>query len=177
MKTLLLMRHAKSDWNADYGSDHERPLSGRGERSARLMGRLLKGMKVVPDHVISSTAVRAKTTAHLAAETGDWGCPIDLEPGFYGTGPGTVIELVSSAPDVDRLMIVGHQPTWSMVLHHLTGARAEMKTASVAVIEVMAYEWSELPEVSGVLSALHHPRPFFGSEWDDLPGLSGVSYE
>lgn len=172
MKTLLLMRHAKSDWDADYGSDHDRPLNGRGERSARLMGRLVRGMDLVPEHVISSTAARAETTARLASDSGDWGCPIDLEPGLYGTGPGAVIEIASAAPDVERLMIVGHQPTWSMVLHHLTGARADMKTASVAVIDLMADNWAELPEISGVLAALHHPRPYFGSEWDDVAGSS-----
>lgn len=168
MKTLLLMRHAKSDWNADYGSDHERPLNHRGERSARLMGRLLGGMDLVPDHVIASTAVRARTTAQMASESGEWGCPIDLEPDLYGTGPETVLEVASRAPDVERLMIVGHQPTWSMVLHRLTGARADMKTASVAVVDLMVYDWSELPEMTGVLAALHNPRSFFGSEWDDV---------
>jgi phosphohistidine phosphatase len=170
VKTLLLMRHAKSDWNADYGSDHERPLNGRGERSARLMGRLVKGMDLVPQHVVSSTAVRARTTARLASEAGGWGSSMVLEPDLYGTGPESVISIGAAAPDVERLMLVGHQPTCSMVVYRLTGARVDMRTASVAVIEVMAGQWSELPELAGVLAGLHHPRSFFGSEWDDVPG-------
>lgn len=173
MKTLLIMRHAKSDWNADYGSDHERPLNGRGERSARLMGRLLSGMDLHPQHIVSSTAVRARNTASLASETGVWGSSMVLDPDLYGTDAESVISIAASAPDVERLMLVGHQPTWSMVVHRLTGERADIKTASVAVIEVMADQWSELPDVSGVLTGLHHPRPLFGSEWDDVPG-SGV---
>lgn len=170
MKTLMLMRHAKSDWNADYGSDHDRPLSNRGVRSARLMGRLMAGIGTVPHHVISSTAVRAQTTAQLASEAGGWGCPIDLEADLYGTGPETVMDVACRAPDVERLMIVGHQPTWSMVLHRLTGARADMKTASVAIVDLMIFDWSDLPETTGVLAALHNPRSFFGSEWDDVQG-------
>jgi len=167
MRTLLLMRHAKSDWDADYAADIDRPLNKRGKRSARLMGRLLQGMALVPDHIISSPAVRARVTAQLAAEAGDWGCPIVAEPDLYGGGPETVVSVAAGAPDVERLMLVGHQPTWSMALARLTGARADMKTASVAVIETTARDWADLPEVVCDLAALHHPRPFFGSEWDD----------
>jgi phosphohistidine phosphatase len=167
MATLLLMRHAKSDWDASYGADHDRPLNERGIRSARLMGRFVSGADLVPDLVISSTALRAATTAQLAAESGAWDCPIDLEPGFYGTGPVTVLELASEAPNVERLLLVGHQPTWSMLVRRLTGARADMKTASVAVIDLMIETWAELLTARGTLTSLHHPRSYFGSEWDD----------
>jgi len=164
------MRHAKSDWHADYGQDHDRPLNARGERSARLMGRLLVRMGLVPDRAISSSAVRALTTVRLAAEAGSWPTPIDVEPDFYGTGPGTVLEVASRAPDVDRLMLVGHQPTWSMVVQQLTGAAADMKTASVAVVDLIIDDWADLLDVSGVLVALYRPRHFFDSEWDDVGG-------
>ena len=166
MKTLLLMRHAKSDWDADYGADHERPLSERGVRSARLMGRLVAGLNLMPDHVLSSTATRARTTVKVAAEAGEWECPIVLAEGLYGSGPGTVLALAVAAPPVDRLMLVGHQPTWSMILHRLTGARAEMKTASLAVVDLMIEDWPELEDAQGVLVSLHQPRPYFGSQWD-----------
>ena len=160
------MRHAKSDWDADYGSDHERPLNDRGVRSARLMGRLVAGLDMIPDHVISSTAVRARTTAALASDAGTWETGIALEAGFYGSGPEAVLELAAESPDVERLMIVGHQPTWGMLVNRLTGAVADMKTASVATIELMIDGWDELPGAQGVLSSLHHPRPYFGSQWD-----------
>lgn len=166
MKTLLLLRHGKSDWDADYAGDHQRPLSKRGIRSARLIGRLVAGVDLVPDRVISSTALRAASTAELASASGGWGAPIDLEDGFYGTGPDTVLGLVSRAAG-DRLLIVGHQPTWSMVGRRLTGAVAEMKTASLASIELMIDSWSDLQEAHGSLSLLIHPRQFFGSQWDD----------
>ena len=169
MRTLMLMRHAKSDWDASYGADHDRPLSQRGVRSAHLMGRVIAGAELIPDLVISSTAIRARTTAQLAAESGAWACSIDLEPGFYGTAPNTVLTLASKAPDVDRLMLVGHQPTWSLLVEKLTGARADMKTASVAIIDMMIETWAELETVQGILISLHHPRAYFGSEWDDAP--------
>ena len=166
MKTLLLMRHAKSDWDADYGVDHERPLNDRGVRSARLMGRLIAGLDLTPNHVMRSTAVRARTTAALASEFGGWETQIGLESGFYGSGPEAVLDIATGAPNVDRLMLVGHQPTWGMLLNRLTGAVADMKTASVAAIAFMIDDWVDLDKAQGVLTSLQHPKPFFGSQWD-----------
>ena len=128
MKTLLLMRHAKSDWDASYGSDHERPLNDRGIRSAKLMGRLVAGLEMTA----------------LASDAGNWQAAIALESGLYGTGPEGALELAAGSHDVDRLMLVGHQPTWGMLVNRLTGAVADMKTASVAEINL----------------------PYFGSQWD-----------
>lgn len=166
MKTLLLMRHAKSDWDADYSADHERPLNDRGLRSARLMGRLIAGLDLTPNHVMSSTAVRARTTAALASDAGDWRAHIDLESGFYGSGPEAVLDIAALSPNVERLMLVGHQPTWGMIVNRLTGAVADMKTASVAAIAFMIDDWGDLGGAQGVLTSLQHPRPYFGSQWD-----------
>ena len=162
MKTLLLMRHAKSDWDADYGSDHDRPLNERGLRSARLMGRVLTEEDLVPDLIISSTAVRAKKTAELAIEAGGWSSEIRLDRSLYDEGPRGVLTVGASAPDVDGLMLVGHQPTWSMLVSALTGERAEMKTAAVAVIELDIESWADLPGASGTLTRVLEPR---SREW------------
>lgn len=166
MRTLLVMRHAKSDWDSGAGSDHDRPLAGRGVRSARLMGRLLTGLDVAPGYVLSSTAIRARSTAALAAEAGGWDAPVVLEPGFYGGSVDSVLGLAAGAPPVDRLMVVGHEPVWSALVARLTGTRVTIKTATVAVIAVDGDGWASLPETTGGLVALHHPRDYFGSEWD-----------
>lgn len=166
MRQLLLMRHAKSDWDADYGRDHDRPLNERGVRSAKLMGRFLAGNDLVPGFVISSTAVRARTTAQLAADAGSWDAGIRLERGLYEEGPSGVIALASAAPDVERLMLVGHQPTWSGLVAVLAGERVEMKTASVALIALEIDRWSDLAGETGELEAVHYPRDHFGGRWD-----------
>ena len=167
MRQILAMRHAKSDWDADFASDHDRPLNERGVRSARLMGRFLTARDLVPDLIITSTAVRARSTAELAASAGAWDTDIRLERGFYEEDPDGVISLAGRSPDsARRLMIVGHQPTWSGVVSTVTGKRVEMKTASVAVIGIEIDAWSALRSARGSLEALHHPRSFFGSEWD-----------
>ncbi len=166
------MRHAKSDWGADYDTDHERPLNERGRRSARLMGRLLKAIGLEPDHAISSTATRARHTVELAADAGRWSTTVVLEPGLYGRGPAHVLTVAATAPDVGSLMLVGHQPTWSVLVRQLTGESVDMRTASVAVVDLGAGAWSELPVARGRLVELHHPRSYYGSEWDDVPGSS-----
>lgn len=160
MKTLLLMRHAKSDWDADYGPDHDRPLNDRGLRSARLMGRVLAEENLVPDLIISSTAVRARRTAELAIEAGHWETELVLDRSLYDEGPRGVLEAGASAPDVSYVMLVGHQPTWSMLVASLTGERADMKTATVAVIELDLESWAELPRASGKLTRVLKPRSF-----------------
>ncbi len=159
MKTLLLMRHAKSDWDAEYHGDHERPLNRRGVRSARLMGRLLASRDLVPDLAISSTAARAATTIRMAAESGEWDTAISYDDRLYGSGPDVVLQVAASAPEVSRLMLVGHQPTWSMLVRQITGQYADMKTATVAQIEMDSAR-------SGTLTAVINPREYFDSEWD-----------
>ena len=160
MKTLLLMRHAKSDWDADYGSDHDRPLNDRGLRNARLMGRVLADEGLVPDLIISSTALRARRTAELATEAGNWDSEIVLDRSLYDEGPKGVLEVGASAPDVNRLMLVGHQPTWSMLVSAVTAERADMKTATVAVIELDIESWAELPDASGTLIGVIEPKSY-----------------
>ena len=158
---LVLMRHGKSDWDASYGPDHDRPLADRGVRSARLMGRLLSSVDQAPDLVITSSAVRAHRTAILAAEAGAWDCDVVTEGSIYGAGPRSVLDTVSSrAGSAQRVLVVGHEPTWSNLVHELVGARVEMKTASVAGVGLMIDEWASLADASGWLDYLLHPRMF-----------------
>lgn len=158
MPTLLVMRHAKSDWTADYGPDHERPLNERGVKSARVMGEVLAKDGLIPILVISSTAVRARRTAELANESGGWDASLILEPELYGTGVDTAIEVAARAPKVERLMLVGHQPSWSKLVQTLTGELADMKTATVAVVDVPGRDWGQLAPNRGKLVEVIQPR-------------------
>lgn len=152
------MRHAKSDWDADYGSDHDRPLNERGVRNARSMGRVLTAHELEPQVVISSTALRAKTTAQLAIEEGGWEAELRLDATLYDSGPEEVLGVGAAAPEVSRLMMVGHQPTWSMLVAELTGEAVEMKTATVAVVELELESWAGLRLGKGTLSRVLDPK-------------------
>ena len=84
MKSVILFRHGKSDWNANYGTDHDRPLNSRGIKAVKKMGQYLLEKDQIPDLIISSTAVRAKTTAQLAIESANWQSKLMFERGIYG---------------------------------------------------------------------------------------------
>jgi phosphohistidine phosphatase len=160
MKTLLVMRHAKSDWGAAFSRDHDRPLNSRGEKAARHMGRFLADTRCVPELVISSTAIRALTTVELASDAGDWGCPIISNGSLYASDPERVLEVVAGVdPAVECLLIAGHEPTWSGLVGRLMGGgRVSMPTAAVACLDLQNGSWANLPNGACQLRWLVTPK-------------------
>ena len=84
MKTLLLLRHAKSSWKHPELADHDRPLNKRGKRDAPSIGQLVSDKGLVPDLIMSSTAKRARKTARAVAKASGYKGKIELTPTFYG---------------------------------------------------------------------------------------------
>ena len=160
MKTLLLMRHGKSDWDASFGHDHERPLAKRGIGAAETMGRFLAAAGELPDVIITSAAVRAEQTIRLAGAAGDWGVPVCATDALYNPRPEAVLDEVRAEPDTtEKLMIVGHEPTWSGMLTLLVGGgRYPFPTAAVARIDLPAVTWADLEYGTGELRWLVTPR-------------------
>ena len=154
------MRHAKSDWSADYGADHHRPLNDRGERSARAIGEALAADGDIPDYIISSTALRARTTAELAADAGGWECELVLDSRLYGGGADTVLSVAASSGQGQRLMLVGHQPTWSILVSILTGERVEVRTATVVVIDFDVGDWAQITAGAGRVRRVYQARDY-----------------
>lgn len=160
MKTLLVMRHAKSDWSDTSSGDHDRPLNPRGKKAARLMGRFLTEVGVAPALIISSTAVRALTTAELASDAGGWGCTIVARRELYASEPERVLDVLSEVdPIVDRLLIAGHEPTWSALVGRLIGGgRIRMPTAAVACLDFPKGSWVDLSTTVCELRWLMTPK-------------------
>jgi phosphohistidine phosphatase len=160
MKTLLVMRHAKSDWGAAFGSDHERPLARRGIKAARRIGRFLTDAGSGPDLILSSTAVRALTTAQLAAEAGEWECEITTNGDLYASDPERVLDALRETDDrVTSLLIAGHEPTWSSLVSWLIGGgRVRMPTAAVACLDLPRGEWIDLAPGTCVLRWFITPK-------------------
>jgi phosphohistidine phosphatase len=162
MKKLLIMRHAKSDWGSGL-ADHERPLNKRGTRAAVAMGKALAAMEEVPDLVISSTATRAATTTRLAAEAGDWSSRLTYSDALYGTSVRGALEVLMQAdPGAASVMLVGHEPTWSSLVEHLTGGAVMIKTATVAAVELYLRDWVDAATAHGELLYLLQPRSVAG---------------
>ena len=163
MKTLLILRHAKSDWGNSQLSDHDRPLNSRGKYDAPRMGAWLKLKEIVPELIISSTAERALTTAELVALACDFEGELRTERKFYLAGPPAYVEILNELPDsYESVMVVGHNPGMEELVSLLTDKDRTMTTANVAVVELSIDAWRELTIfIEGRLK--HHWQP------NDLP--------
>lgn len=160
MTELMVMRHAKSDWGAGVAGDHDRPLADRGVKAAQRMGRFLAAVGAAPDLVLSSPAVRARATVELAAEAGGWSAPIEIVERFYGGGWRDVIDGVAgSVSGASRLLIAGHEPTWSDLVSQLTGGGGlKMPTGAVACVDLGERGWSDIGQGTGELRWLVTPK-------------------
>jgi phosphohistidine phosphatase len=152
-RTLLLMRHGKSDWDAEYEGDHERPLAKRGRKAASRMGRFLAEVGETPDRIVSSTAVRARTTAERVMKGGSFKCPLELSEALYGTSAEGVIAAASEVDAADgTLLVVGHDPVWSELVSKLIGGGSvRMPTAAVACVKLELDGWQQLGPACGQL--------------------------
>jgi len=144
MKTLLILRHAKSSWKFPDLTDHDRPLNRRGKRDAPRMGRMLRGRELVPDLVISSTATRAKDTASaVAIHSGYKGKRIKFES-LYAAEPAAYLAVLRELADnYQRVLIVGHNPGVEELIELLTGEIHIVPTCTLAQIEFDIEKWSD----------------------------------
>jgi len=160
MKTLLLLRHAKSSW-ADAGRpDHDRKLSRRGKRDAPRMGRLLRSEQLVPDLILSSTARRARKTAAKVARA--CRCRRDVVESddlYLATPQDHLAVLRQLKGNSKRVLVVGHNPGLEELLTQLTGVEEHLPTAALAVIELQITRWSGLTKrIRGKLARIYLPR-------------------
>ena len=161
MKTLLVLRHAKSSWKDSSLEDHDRPLNKRGKADAPRMGKLIREQELVPDLIVSSTARRAKKTAEEVADESKFSGEVVLEKRFYLASPVSMVEILKEIPDpsADRVMIVGHNPGQEELVRALTGADETFPTASLAQIELPIDRWADLElTTQGKLVGLWRPK-------------------
>jgi len=163
-RTLLLMRHAKSDYPPGV-ADHDRPLAPRGIREAGLAGDWLRGNVPTIDGVLCSTAMRARET--LVNTRID--APVRYTERLYGAAPGTMIEEINTVSDaVSTLLVVGHEPTMSAVSLGLAGGdgtdgaaaeriSAKFPTSAIAVLTVPC-AWKDLELGKAALTGFEVPR-------------------
>jgi phosphohistidine phosphatase len=166
MPGLILFRHGKSDWDADYpGGDAARPLAPRGRKAAKRMGKFLARAGQAPDAAITSPAVRAEDTLRLAREGGDWTCPVrTAAPLYHGGVSGLLSEVRNEPATTDVLLAVGHEPTWSeAVSAFMGGGEVDLPTAAMARIDFDVGGWGDVGPGTGVLAWIVVPRLLEGS--------------
>jgi phosphohistidine phosphatase len=160
MKTLLLLRHAKSSWDDPAMDDHSRPLNKRGVHDAPLIGKLLKKEKLVPDHILCSTAKRACQTAQMVVESCGFPGEIQAEKMLYLGGAQNYFQEICQMPqNYHRLLVVGHNPDLEDVIKLLTGEHLSLSTAALAKIDLPIDRWDELnPQKNYSLQHLWTPK-------------------
>ncbi len=162
MKTLLFFRHGKSDWDALYDHDHERPLAKRGRRATDAMGQLLVQINQVPNRVVCSTSVRTRTTLERAMQAGGWSCPVEYTDRLYHASANTLLNLVRAEPQTtETLMLVGHEPTCSNTIEcFIGGGDVRFPTAAIARVNLHIDVWQTATFGTGQLIWLIPPKLF-----------------
>ncbi|MGD9092775.1 MAG: histidine phosphatase family protein [Anaerolineales bacterium] len=160
MKTLLILRHAKSSWKDVTLADHERPLNKRGSRDAPRMGELLRYEQIIPDLIITSTAKRALMTVEALVETSGYDGEVHLTNDFYHASTEAFLAILSQVPDEYQcVMVVGHNPGLEVLIDVLTGEYLRMPTAALAQVSLPIQNWAEIyDEVMGVLVDYWRPK-------------------
>jgi phosphohistidine phosphatase len=139
MIRLVLVRHAKSDWGRADLDDHERPLNDRGMRDAPVMARRLADDGFRPDVILSSTAVRARTTAEAFAAA--LATAVDLDPELYGAPAATLLRRAARSR-ADSVVVVAHDPGMTVLAERLSGGGiGHMPTCAVALFEWDRDSW------------------------------------
>ncbi|MCL4559947.1 MAG: histidine phosphatase family protein [Chloroflexi bacterium] len=160
MKTLLIFRHAKSDWGDPGLPDADRPLNKRGKRDAPRMGRLMRSEGLLPDIILVSSAKRARQTVEAAAEAAAYQGEEEIHPEFYMAGPDAYLQAVSDLDDRIRCaMVVGHNPGLEELLAGVTGTGEGLPTAALARVDLPIDHWKDLrPGVAGRLVHIWRPK-------------------
>ena len=160
MKTLFLLRHAKATREDPSISDIKRPLTEEGFRDARLVSEALRQQNLIPEKIISSTAVRAYTTAFIfAAAFEKISSDIELLDSLYECTEQDYLDAIHGLDDsLSSCLITGHNNTISMVVSKLLAKNSEgLETSGIVVLSSRANSWSEFDEVPCKLLVRLHP--------------------
>ena len=156
------MRHAKSSWEDSSLRDFDRPLNKRGRKDAPAMGSFLSGLNLIPDHIVSSPAKRAKETVALLAESMT---PADddihYDEALYYEGVEAYLDAIRSTPESAGVMLVaGHNPTIEQTVARLSGGntRRKITTANITCFYTSAPAWKDVSELNTTFRWLTGPK-------------------
>lgn len=160
MKTLLILRHAKSSWKNPGLADHDRPLNRRGKEDAPRIGALLAEEGLTPDVILSSTAKRAKTTAEIVADASGYDGEIIYTRDLYHADPESYLYVLHTLPaSYETVMVVGHNPGLEELVDLLTGESQRLPTAALVQVRLPLENWEALTdETEGKLVNIWRPR-------------------
>jgi len=157
MKTLFLVRHAKSSRDDPTLPDKERPLNDRGRRDAPRMGERLAKRDVKPDLILSSPAVRALATAEIVAKRLDYAIKdIVVDERLYGADPDDLLDVIHELGEKPkRVMLFGHNPEFAELAHRLSSEITDLPTCAVAEFRFDIKSWSNVGKQAPAKVALY----------------------
>lgn len=157
MKKLILIRHAKAEKDS-FGKDFDRPLKYPGIQDARFMADRIKEKEITPQLIVSSPALRTKTTAEIFADTFHLPDPT-TKKSIYEASRETWLKVINGLPDeYNTIAVVGHNPGVAEILRYLTGEGREVHTSTVALVEFDIDNWAEVTGDSGKLTYYSSPK-------------------
>jgi phosphohistidine phosphatase len=160
MKTLFLIRHAKSSWDDTALPDRDRPLADRGKRDVAKMGKRLAERDVKPDLIMSSPAMRALATAEVIAKMLD--CKrkdIVVNDRLYSGQADDLLDVIQELGDkLEHVMLVGHNPELTELAHHLSSEITHMPTCAIAEFTFDAKSGSDIGKAKPAQVALDYPK-------------------
>jgi phosphohistidine phosphatase len=160
MKTLFLIRHAKSSWSAPDLKDEERPLNDRGNRDAPMVARRMAQSWPVPDKIICSQAQRAQETAAIMSALWWNERSIEIDRGLYDGSASSSLEIIARIPaDVNSLALVFHNPT----ITYLSNVLAQLSipnvpTCGIVILRLKVESWDELEPGTCELIDFEYPK-------------------
>jgi phosphohistidine phosphatase len=145
MKTLLILRHAKSSWKDSDLDDYERPLNKRGKKDAPKMGRLLRDQELLPDFIVASSARRCRKTAeHIIQHSGFRG-ETRFCAELYETNAEALREFLTTLDNgLSRVLLIAHNPGLEELLETLAGEYMPLSTSALVHVELPIDSWSAL---------------------------------
>ncbi|MGH9906510.1 MAG: SixA phosphatase family protein [Pyrinomonadaceae bacterium] len=158
MKTIFLLRHAKSSWKDPSLADFDRPLNSRGRKAAELIGGFIRREKIIPDLVLSSPAVRARETIEIVMKSAKLPSELRYDQRIYEAGPLRLLEVISQIEeDKTSVVLVGHNPGMEELLQVLTGRVERLSTGNLGKISLGTTKWSKTADKKGTLDWLIKP--------------------
>jgi phosphohistidine phosphatase len=169
LKTLALLRHAKSDWSDARARDFDRPLNARGVRGAQAMGRHIMRTGLAFERILASPAVRVAETIEEASKAWGHSFPVEWDRRIYLASSATLIDLLRElSGEPESVLMIGHNPGLEDLIFDLvpddgtSPLREEVEvkfpTATFAVLELAIERWSDLDERCAKLVAMKRPR-------------------
>ena len=167
MKTLYIVRHAKSSWDNPELSDFDRPLNGRGKRDAPEMGKRLKLRGIKPKIIISSPAKRAFTTAKKIASEIDFSLKsIITDKRLYHAGYAQICNVINEVDAEDSLMIFGHNPGFTDFVNRICNARIDnLPTCGIVSVNFEMEDWSRIQTTTGNFVFFDYPKNISGTTY------------